>query len=336
MISQLRHAPEYAQNPNSEIRMVADFSKERARAFAAQYNCEYTDDYTEILDNNEIDAVSICTANESHAKIAIQALNAKKHVLCEKPMALTLDEAKEMIIAAHKNSKLLMPAHNQRLFKSHLRAKEIIDSNQFGRVLSFYTSFKHAGPEGWSVDSGANTWFMNKSNAGFGVLGDLGIHKIDTIHFLLGDKIKNVYANMDTIYKTNGNGEKISLEDEATVLCKMRSGITGTVCASWNNYGIEENFTIIYFEKGRMLVNYYHNIDIVIEKSNATSEEYKLGGKSSNDNQTHSGVIDGFIESIRTGSEPYVTAEDGYYSIAVLSACLKSSKLNTSVDIDVI
>ena len=85
-----------------------------------------------------------------------------------------------------------MIGQNQRLAPAHRKAKEILASGQLGRVLTFNTTFGHKGPEMWSMDRSANTWFFKKSAAAFGSMADLGIHKIDTIRYLVGSEIVSV------------------------------------------------------------------------------------------------------------------------------------------------
>ena len=113
------------------------------------------------------DAVSVCLPNYLHAPVSIAALEAGCHVLCEKPMATSREEAEEMIEAAKSNNKKLMIAHNQRFVPSHAKARALIASGEVGKIYSFRTAFGHGGPEGWSVD-GKDSWFFNKEQAFIG------------------------------------------------------------------------------------------------------------------------------------------------------------------------
>src|SRR5207302_6424726 len=131
---------------------------------ATKYGAKPYTDYKEMLKNADIDAVIVAGPNSLHAQQSIDALAAGKHVLCEKPMATTREDARAMIDAAKKNKKFLMIGLNQRLMPPHVRAKEILQSGRLGGVLSFRTAFKHPGPEGWSVDAG-KSWFFKKGAA---------------------------------------------------------------------------------------------------------------------------------------------------------------------------
>ena len=149
-----------------------------------------------------LDAVSICTANTTHADIAIKALSAGLDVLCEKPMATTLSDVLRMEEAAAKSGRILMIGQNQRLNATHRKARELIRRGDIGKVLSFRTVFGHGGPETWSIDPGKGTWFFDRSKAAMGAMADLGIHKTDLIGFLLDDTVKRVSARMSGTRRT--------------------------------------------------------------------------------------------------------------------------------------
>ena len=175
-IGQRRHIPEAAANANAKLVAVCDVNKPRVQEVAQEYGAQAFTDHKEMLKalGDRIEAVVVGTPNYLHAQQTIDALGAGKHVLVEKPMAATRDEAKSMIKAAEKSKKFLMVGQNQRLMPPHVKAKEILDSDKLGRPLAFQTTFKHSGPEGWSLD-GAKSWFFRKNEAIMGVTGDLGV-----------------------------------------------------------------------------------------------------------------------------------------------------------------
>jgi len=146
-IAQRRHIPECVNNPDSSLVALCDPNYERAEGISKAYGgvakC-YTD-YAEMLKDPNVDAVVVSGPNKLHAEQSIQALAAGKHVLCEKPMATTREDAKAMIAASEKAGKYLMIGLNQRLMSPHRRAKEILDSGRLGKVLAFRTAFQHPG-----------------------------------------------------------------------------------------------------------------------------------------------------------------------------------------------
>jgi len=324
-ISRYRHAPEYAQNKNCKIVAFSDPFLNRAEELAQSYSAAAYDDYKKIINDPSIDAVSVCTPNATHASIAIEALQAGKHVLCEKPMAINTSQAKAMMEAAKKSKKILMPAHNQRLFPAHKKVKELIDSGSLGEIFTFRASFKHKGPEVWSADHGNHTWFFDKNASFVGVMADLGVHKIDLIQWFLGEQITSVVASARTFDKRGSSGELIDVEDNSIILCNTDSGKTGIIETSWTNYGKEDNSTVIYFEKGVVKLYCDPEYDLIIEGKDGSVSCHKLVGVSTNDCQISSGIIDEFVDSIVNGKPAPITAEDGYYSIAVVEACVESA-----------
>jgi predicted dehydrogenase len=191
----VRHIPEYAANPDAELAGYFDLNLERAEQLAHLYGGKAFASYQDLLADPSIDAVSVCTANSSHAEISIAALRAGKHVLCEKPMATTQADCDAMVQAAEESGRYLMIGQNQRLAKAHVKAKELIDSGLIGEIISFRTTFGHGGPETWSVDPGKSTWFFDKNRAAMGAMAELGIHKTDLIHYLTGDHVVETTAH---------------------------------------------------------------------------------------------------------------------------------------------
>ena len=159
-IAQIRHIPEYTDNANAKITGYYDFNYERAQELAEKYGGKAYTSVDELLENPELDAVSVCVANNAHAEISIKALKAGKHVLCEKPMAVTLEDCIAMTEEAEKSQKLLMIGQNQRFAKAHVKAKQLVAEGVIGDVITFKTTFGHKGPETWSIDAGSNSWFF--------------------------------------------------------------------------------------------------------------------------------------------------------------------------------
>lgn len=326
MITARRHAPEYTDNPHAQIVAFYDFDQQRAGELAAGYGGQVYATPEELFADPEIDAVSICSPNYTHASYSIQALEAGKHVLCEKPMALSLEDTRSMMDAAKRAGKILMIGHNQRLLPTHRKARELLQSGMIGTILSVQSNFRHSGPENWSVNRSNSTWFFDKNKAHFGALGDLGAHKLDIIRFLTGDEVDTICCDTVTRDKRYPNGELIDLEDNASAIFRMRSGIFGTMNVSWTNYGEEDNSTILYGDKGVMKIFGDFADDIVVELRDDTRVKYQVGAISTNEKQLKSGIIDDFVDAIRTGREPTVTGVDGHNTLAVIVTANRSAQ----------
>ena len=330
-IAQVRHIPEYLANGKAKICAVYDINQERAKEIASALNAVSYESVDALLSSG-LDAVSVCTSNDSHAEIAVKALDHGLHVLCEKPMAVTLEGAEKMVEAARKNGRILMIGQNQRLNGTHQRAHEIIRKGEIGKVISFETVFAHSGPETWSVDPGKNTWFFDKKKAVMGAMADLGIHKTDLIRFLLDDDIASVDAKIVTLDKRGSDGSLIAVDDNAFVIYEMKSGAVGTLRASWTNYGPENNSTVIYGSEGVMSIflNPEHSIEVA--KKNGERDYYDVEVMQTNDNQTSSGVIDAFIDSLDRGTAA-ISGEDVLESMKAVFAALKSAEERKEVRI---
>ena len=332
-IAQVRHIPEYAENPYAELAGFYDLNTQRAAELAAQYGGKAYESAEAMLADPAIDAVSVCVANHAHAPITIAALKAGKHVLCEKPMATTLEECEEMVKTAHEAGKFLMIGHNQRLAKAHAVAKELIDQGMIGRIITFRTTFGHGGPKTWSVDPGKNTWFFDKNKAAMGAMADLGIHKTDLIQFLTGQHVVRTTARVVTLDKKDASGQLIGVDDNAICIYEMSGGTMGTMTASWTYYGAEDNSTILYGEKGIMRIYDDPAHSIVVKLADGTEKVYDVEQIQTNDNQTKSGVIDLWMNCLETNTPPEISGEEALYAMRAVFASLESAKAGTAVDI---
>lgn len=325
-ITQVRHAPEYKENSECILKKVFDLNQERARDVAELYGAKACREVNEILEDPDIDAVSICVINADHAQMTIRALKAGKHVLCEKPMAIMLEECEQMVKTAKEQGRRLLIGQNQRLLKTHQRAKELLLQGEIGRPLTFYTIFGHSGPDAWSVDKGAGTWFFDKKKSFYGVMGDLGIHKIDIIQFLLGENAESVVSCFDTLDKTYQDGSKVDVEDNACCILKMRSGVVGTVKASWTYYGEEDNRTEISGTEGNMTIFGPTGHSIVITKKNGERIEYDSDRIQTNLEQSKSGIIDEFVAAVLKERVSCLDGENILESMRTVFGCLESAK----------
>lgn len=300
-ITQRRHAPEYSQNPDAVTAAWFDTVPERAQQMAEKYGGRVYPTWQAVIDSGEVDAVSICSPNRMHAAMSIYALERGLNVLCEKPMATTLDECERMVAAARAAKKILMIGQNQRLAPAHVKAREMIQGGTTGRVLSFETHFGHGGPETWSVGQGAGTWFFKRNASGYGVLFDLGVHKIDLIHFLLGEYCEEVGAILATRDKTDDTGMRIDVDDNAVCVLRMQSGVVGTMAASWTYYGGEDNSTTLYCENGILQLFRDPRYALIWLPKDGRVRRYALSSIQTNDRQTKSGVIDAFVRDVEAG-----------------------------------
>ena len=332
-IAQVRHIPEYVANPNVELYGFYDINQTRTEELAKKYGGKAFASYEELLADETIEAVSVCAANHVHAEITIAALKAGKHVLCEKPMAVTLSECEAMVAAAEESGKYLMIGQNQRLAKAHAKAKELIEQGAIGKVLTFRTIFGHGGPETWSIDPGSNVWFFDKTKAAMGAMADLGIHKTDMIQYVLGSKIVKTQAVLTTLDKKDATGSLIGVDDNAICIYQMENGIIGTMTASWTYYAAEDNTTVIYGTKGELRL--YDDPKYSVQQINAdgTRIDYQIDQIQTNDNQTASGIIDLFVDCLVEKKEPEISGANVLHAMKAVFASIESSAKGCVIEV---
>lgn len=179
----LQHLKGYVEDPRSEVVAVCDLDEAQVAKVAAEHKVpkRFTD-HREMLEDPEIDAVSVCLPNFLHAPISIDALKAGKHVLCEKPPARSAEEAVAMAAAASENGKTLMYALVQRFGGTAQRLKELVTAGELGDV--YFGKAGYVRRRG--IPIGKEGWFVDKARAGGGALIDIGVHALDCVWWLMG------------------------------------------------------------------------------------------------------------------------------------------------------
>ena len=321
-IGQRRHLPEYVARDDVEVAGVCDIKFPRAKEAARKFGAAKAfKSYKDLL-KLELDAVSVCTPNYLHAQQSVDALKARCHVLCEKPMAGSVKEARAMIATAKKVRRQLMIGQNQRLAPAHVRGKQIYQNGEVGKALGFSTSFAHPGPEGWSMD-GEDGFFFKKRQAIIGALGDLGVHKIDLVRWFLEDEVAMAAAMTATVEKQN-----CTVDDTAYGVFTMASGIIGQMFAGWTLKAGEANGTTICCEKGVIKLFECPEFTVVVQKSDGENMFIESGAIQTNveGGQTSSGIIDAFVEALKAGRNVPIPGEEGARSLAAIMACVESAR----------
>jgi predicted dehydrogenase len=333
-IAQVRHIPEYAANPQAQLLGFYDLNPDRAAELAKKYNGKAYASYPQLLADPQIDAVSVCTANASHAEISIAALKAGKHVLCEKPMATTLEDCEAMVQTARETGKYLMIGQNQRLAKAHIKARRLVEDGAIGEIISFRTTFGHGGPETWSIDPGKNVWFFDKNRAAMGAMADLGVHKTDLIHFVTGQTVVETTARLGTLDKRDAEGNLISVDDNAFCIYRLSGGAIGTMTASWTFYGEEDNSTILYGTRGIMRIYDDPVYSIKVTTRDGEHILYETDKIQTNESQTKSGIIDAFVQCLVEHKQPEISGAEVLKTMRVIFASIESSRTSRTIAIN--
>ncbi|HEY8749027.1 MAG TPA: Gfo/Idh/MocA family oxidoreductase, partial [Tepidisphaeraceae bacterium] len=216
------------------LKAVCGRDKAKAQEFANQWGYESVEtDWRKIVDRKDIDAVDICTPNNTHKEIALAAAKAGKMILCEKPLAMNTEEAREMVAAVESAGVPNMVWYNYRRVPAVTLAKQLIDEGRLGRIFHFRALFL----QDWTINAdlpqgGAGLWRLDAAAAGSGVTGDLLAHCIDTAIWLNGS-MQSVGAMTETFVKERkhnltGKMEKVGIDDACAFLARFKNGSLAT------------------------------------------------------------------------------------------------------------
>ena len=240
------HLASFKLHPAARVVAVAEVSPERGREAAERFSVpELVTDYKVLLGRRDIDVVSIALPNYLHAKVALDALKAGKHVMLDKPMATSAREAEKLLVEARKRGVLLMVGQNFRFNQDTQMARRIVEARALGDVYHAKTS--------WQRRAGIpriGSWFTQKRFAGGGCTYDIGVHALDRCLFILGDfdaaaVSGQTYAKFGPRGLGNGAWGRseidpkapFDVDDLSVALIKMRSGRTVLLEASWAGHG---------------------------------------------------------------------------------------------------
>lgn len=318
-IAQLAHLPILTKLPNVQLVAVSDTNKTRLKAVGEKYGVKNVyQDYNEMLDKEEVEGVVIATPTDTHSKIAIDCLKAKKDVLIEKPIARNLEEAKEIQAAAKKYKKQVMVGMKLRYRPDAMLTRSLINSGELGDI--FYIRC------GWlRKQSSEQKWFLNKSQSGGGVLIDLGILILDLALWIMNDhKLKSV--SVETFSHTTKD-----VEDTAVGLVRFSDERVISFEVSWGLHAEWDKFHLAAFgTKGTAHLNPLKaykrlesgHIDYTLPTSATASNLYK---------KAFENELKHFVAAVRDNSPMVSSGEDALMLMRLLDAIYKSAELKKEV-----
>lgn len=244
------HLKEYSTLSDVRILAIADIDETKLKTNADQYRIDHTyTDYKRMLENPDIDLVSVCLPNFLHAPVTLDALNAGKHVLTEKPMAMAVSEAQAMIETAKKKGKTLAVSMNYRwgLGPESLYLKQLVSQGKLGEIYHVKTvSLRRR-----TFNRGHKTWFSQKARSGGGGLIDMGPHMIDLAMWLSGNFAPtHVSGATATAIMTDTD-----IDDFSTGLIRMKNGLTITLESTWATYTRPGASVTLYGTKGGAILD---------------------------------------------------------------------------------
>lgn len=319
------HLPVLRNHPQAEVVAAANHRPESLKKLAADFNIpKTTTDFAELAADPDVDAVINSLPNYLHAPVTIQMLEAGKHVLCEKPMAMNVAEGEQMIAAAERSGRKLMIAHMWRFDREIVWLRDLIANGQLGRI------FKVKSHAIWLFDGPKpGTWFVTPEFAGGGALADMGIHSIDTMRFVLGGaKPVKVFATAGTFFKD------IPLDDTATVMVEFEGGVAGLLEAGWYHLYADglEGYTQAYGTRGYARV-LPAQLQTSVEGIWSVTQPEMPKRQQQCDLPMYQAQMDHFIDCILNNKEPLTNGPDVLWSMKILEAAYRSAKIGESVAI---
>jgi len=310
-----------------EARLVSVVASraERSRAASQQLGAEkWHADIEKMLEDAEIDAVCIASPNHLHAEMTIAAVRAGKHVLCEKPMALNLEDADRMIEEARKAKMKLMIGFTERFNPAVIQAKQEIDQGRIGQPVMIWAKRGHPyGKEDWRVDP-------RKS-------GDLlvhnGIHNIDLMLWMIGSPVTRVYAEMDTLVHPEHE-----MSDSAAALLRFENGAIGLLMEIWMQPKsmpiVPDRSLEILGTTGVIYLDLFRQPMAVCDESGWRYQDVLTWPE---EGEGIGGAIEKemrhFVDCILDDKEPLVTGIDGRRALEVALACQQARNTGQAVDL---
>ncbi|MFD0681709.1 MULTISPECIES: Gfo/Idh/MocA family protein [unclassified Paenibacillus] len=335
------HMNEFKKVPGAAIAAVTDVYVSLAESRAKEHGIpKIHASYEELLQDPNLDAVIIAVPNEMHAPIAISALEAGKHVLLEKPMAINAASAKQIIRAHRASDKILMIAHQMRWEAINLQVKEQIDKGAIGQIYNVKAGWmRRKGIPGWG------TWFTQMSKSGGGPLIDIGVHMLDLSLHLMGNArpvsvFGTTYAEfgpkrkgIGTWGKPDWNGT-YDVEDLATALIKLDNGSTLTLDVSWAAHtDMLDNQPYLYVMGSEGGATLRGNKGKLFTELFDRTAEVELSVPD-NDEGSRVRQSNHFVDCIREGKEPITSGLSGLANNLVLEAIYESSRTGSVVTLD--
>jgi len=328
-----KRAESLSKSDNCQLKITADINKKAAIQIAQDYGGTASNDWHQIVNRSDIDIVIVSTFNKFLAPICIEALNKKKHVLCEKPLGRNSLESQEILEASKENNVILKTGFNHRHHPAIAKAKSLSESGSIGAIYFIRCIYGHGGRPGYEKE-----WRASKDLCGGGELLDQGVHVIDLFRWFLGE-FKEVYGSINTFHW------KMEVEDNAFAMFKTRKGQTAIMHTSWTQWKNRFSFEI-YGEKGYLIVDglggSYGTERLIIGKRKKSTDKKGsyLGGPPDErilefpgPDISWSEEWKELISSIEEKRESLGSGYDGLLANKLISTVYESAKLNRPVRI---
>ncbi|MCH2539809.1 MAG: Gfo/Idh/MocA family oxidoreductase [Anaerolineales bacterium] len=323
------HLPVLQNHPNVEVVAAGNLHPESLASLAADFNIPNTfTDFSAMAADPEIDAVINALPNYLHAPVSIQMLEAGKHVLCEKPMAMSVEEAEQMIVASEKANQKLMIGHMWRFDREIIWLRNLVNSGELGKIFRV-KSHEVLVYDVYGQDPSTSSWFVNPELSGGGVMTDMTVHSIDTLRFVLGDVMPTrVSARVGTYF------EDIPVEDTATLMLEFDGEVTALIEAGWYNLYADElqGYTQVFGTRGYASA-VPAEVRMHVQGTWSVTRPSFPARKVQEDLGAFRAQIDHFVDCILHDKQPKPGGADGLLVMRVLEAAYRSAETEKTVAI---
>lgn len=320
----LRYVPAFlnfnAQNARITKIAAPGANKERARSDADSIGCSFYEDLDGFFD--DLDAVYVGTTPPEHKEVVKMASESGVHVLCDKPLALNLRDADEILRCASSNNIKLMVPFNPRFQIPFRRAKEMIEGGEMGKLQYIYAVKYGKSPR--YIKGMYTSWFFDPERAGFGGFGDIGIHAIDALRWLSDSKVKRVYADIGR--RIDGT---IGIDDFGCMMMTFENEVIACLSAGWANpigypKGLDVRFEILGTEGALLIEKPYHDFTISNKERSEEQDWWRVDTQS---------VVNEFLNSIIEDREPVINGEDARAALEILIAGYLSAEKGREIEL---
>jgi predicted dehydrogenase len=326
------HAESFKLVPNAEMFAVASPTEAHVKPFAQKHGIpHWFTDYRKMLEMDEISLVALSAPNDLHCRMTLDCAAAGKHVIVEKPFALNMREADQMIEACRKARVKCMYAEELCFTPKYVRVKQLADEGAFGKVFLVKQSEKHSGPHA--------PWFWDVTRSGGGVTMDMGCHAIEFFRWFLGKpKAVSVLADMGTYV----HRDKTRGEDTATIIVRFENDAQGMAEESWARQGGMDDRVEVFGSLGCAYANLHMGNAIqtyseagygyVVEKA-TTAHGWTYTTWEEIWNYGFPQEMAHFVDCVKNDKEPIETGEDGRATLEILQAAYASAGQGRRIDL---
>ena len=317
--------------PDAQITAIFSRTAEHAERVARHWSIpQWFTDVDELIAKADCEVVDICLPNFLHHRVAVAAARAGKHVIVEKPLCVTLEEADDMIAVCREHGRKLMYAEELCFAPKYERVRHLVKEGAVGDIYMLKQLEKHSGPH--------SDWFWNVDQSGGGVLMDMGCHAFGWFRWMLGGSpvVKSVWATLDTVR----HKERTRGEDNTICVVEFEHGVIGLAEDSWAKPGGMDDRIEVYGTKGVSFADLFRGnsastyseegYNYAAEKAGTTQGwTYTIFEEVFNQGYPHE--LQHFIKCVREDRQPLVTGEDGRAVLEIIYAAYASARAGAKI-----